>query len=77
MNKEKNKQIFCENIKILREKNNFSQTQMAQKLGVSLKTLRFLENGTLPPRVSVKIIYNIHNNFGIEIQDIFSPLDKN
>ena len=47
---------------------------MAEILGIGIKSLEKLENGILPPRLSVKIIFNIYYSFGILPKDQFKPL---
>jgi transcriptional regulator with XRE-family HTH domain len=54
----KKEEIF----KFLRKKNKFSQTEMAEKIGVSLNTLSNFENGkTDLPSESIKISAKIFN----------------
>ena len=46
---------FCKNIKNLRISNNLSKKDMAQRLGISIRTLNIIESGELPKRLSTKI----------------------
>lgn len=76
MSKKADVKIFCNNIKYLRKKYNFSKTQMAKKLGVTIKTLTVIENGTIPTKMSCKVLENIHINFDIPPTGIFIPLEN-
>ena len=64
--------IFCENIKKIRKKENLSKTEMSKLLGINTRTLSLIENGIIPPKLSSRIIFNIHHHFGILPQDMFS-----
>ena len=66
--KENDKQLlnFCENVKFLRECYGFTQTEMAKKMGISVKSLRKIENGEVPPRLSCVVLFKIQHEFGIE-----------
>lgn len=57
--------IFCENIKWLRAKHNLSKQKMAQMLHISVRTLNRIEQGEVPPRISVDPLYWIYDHFGI------------
>jgi len=67
-------EIFGKNIAYLRKSNKLSKKKMAEILGIGIKSLEKLENGILPPRLSVKIIFNIYYSFGILPKDQFKPL---
>ncbi len=62
---------FCKNIKNLRISNNLSKKEMAQRLGVSVRTLNIIESGELPKRLSTKIIFTIVDNFNVRAEDLF------
>ena len=49
---------------------------MAKKLGIGVKSLELIESGSLPPRVSVRVVYMIYENFGILPKDIFYPIKQ-
>ena len=57
---------FCENVKFLRECYGFTQTEMAKKMGIGVKSLRKIENGEVPPRLSCIVLFTIQREFGIE-----------
>ncbi len=65
------KEDFCENIKILRISNDLSKKEMAQRLGISVRTLNIIESGELPKRLSTKIIFIIVDNFNVKPEDLF------
>lgn len=76
MNKKVYTEIFCKNVKYLREKNNLSGTKMSKKLGITIKSLDMIESGKLPPRLSVHILDLIEESFGIPNKDMFTLLEK-
>lgn len=71
MKKESESLIFCENIKMLREKENLSKAKMAKILGISVNTLTVIEKGILPQRLSCNVLFRIHQYFGIIPKDMF------
>ena len=76
MKSEKNRRQFlnlCALIRELRQRHNLSQREMAALLGVGVHTLRQLEAGRVPPRVSVRIVYRIYDAFGIPPAAQFDP----
>ena len=62
---------FAHNVKFLREKHNISKTKMAQMLGVSFKSLNKIENGQIPKRLSVGIVFRIEQYFGVKCHLLF------
>ena len=56
---------FLYNIKWLRHNARLTQTAMAKRLGVSIKTLKAIESGQLPAHTSVNILFRIDREFGI------------
>ena len=57
--------IFLSNVKWLRKHHNPSKKQMSALLGISVYSLRKIENGILPTNVDVSIFFKIHRQFGI------------
>ena len=66
--------IFGKNIAYLRKTLGLSKTKMARLLGIGVKSLEKLENGIMPPRLNVKILFNIYYLFHIRPKDMFIPL---
>lgn len=64
--------IFCQNIRYLRKTHRLTQKRMAEICGVSVSTLRKLEDNILPPKISVRTIFNISNHFGLLPGQLFS-----
>lgn len=60
----KNFAAFCALVRDLRKQHELSQKKMAELLGISVGSLRKLERGEMP-RISVKIFFRIHKEFGI------------
>ncbi len=52
-------QIFSKNIKLLRKKIPLNQSQMAELLNISVYSLRKLEKGIVPKKLSVEVVLNI------------------
>lgn len=75
-NNEKQIQILCENIAFLRKENHLSKKEMATILNIGVQSLTKLENGELPPRLRVDIIFHIYDRFGILPQALVSQLLK-
>lgn len=73
-NNEKQIQILCENIAFLRKENHLSKKEMATILNIGVQSLTKLENGELPPRLRVDIIFHIYDRFGILPQALVSQL---
>lgn len=62
--------ILCENIKYLRSITKLSKREMAEKLGIGIKTLSLIEEGIFPQHLRSQMLINIYNNFGILSQDM-------
>jgi putative transcriptional regulator len=56
-------------IKELRAKNNLSQLDLAQRVGVRRETIIFLEKGKYNP--SLKLAYDISRIFQLAIEEVF------
>lgn len=67
---------FMRNIVFLRETNKLSKRKMAKILGISVKSLNKIENGESMPDISVEVVFNIYNYFGILPKDQFSDWTK-
>ncbi len=72
MNNDHEIKILCENIKKLRAKENLSRKEMASRLGIGVFSLKKLENGILPPRLTWRFLLSIHESFGIFPSDIMT-----
>ena len=57
------------NIRLLREKNNLTQQDLADTLGVSRQTIISLENGKYNP--SIMLAYGIAKTFNLKIEEVF------
>ena len=68
--------VFCQNIKKLRENNNLSKIEMAKIMGLSVMSLRKIENGELPPRIGVNTLFNLCKNFNIKPKKVFTACEK-
>lgn len=68
--KEKAIDIFTFNVAWIRKENNISKKRMAEILGISIYTLNKIENGILPPKLKVDVIFNIKNYFNVPVNYI-------
>ena len=62
---------FCDNIAILRKRNNLSYSKMAKILHTSVKSLKSIENGVVPKRVSVDIVIYASKFFKCKAANLF------
>ncbi len=69
----KEKLIFCENVRYLVRKYNLSRTAI---MGVSMKTLKSIENDVIPRRMSCEVFVRIYVNFDIGSQYMLFPVWK-
>lgn len=56
-------------IKELRARDNLTQVDLAQKVGVRRETIVFLEKGKYNP--SLKLAYDISKIFNLKIEEVF------
>ncbi|MBQ7090117.1 MAG: helix-turn-helix transcriptional regulator [Clostridia bacterium] len=66
---------FCTNIKKLRNAHHLTQKEMAALLKIGVASLRKLEQGSLPPRMTCDIIFHIDHYFGINPAKQFEKFD--
>lgn len=71
MNINRKAESLALNLYLIRKKNGLTQKEMAKRIGIGINTLRQLEKGTIPSRVSVGLIFNISNEFNIEPYELF------
>lgn len=67
------KNVWLKIVADLRKKYSLSQKVMAEKLGISVSTLRKIEKGIFPERIGVEIVFRINDEFGVSIRNQFSP----
>ena len=65
-------QIFCDNIKLLRQRNNLTKTEMCKILRISNHSLQMIESGVLPPRMSCEVLIRACRYFSVSPKDILS-----
>ena len=66
--------IFCQNVKTLRKQNGLTQKEMAEKLGIGVKSLSLMENGIVPKRLSTEVIYKVSNCFDVSASVLLSTV---
>lgn len=69
--KENEWEIFSQNIKKIRKEQGLSKKSMAKRLKIGIQSLNKIENGELPPRLSVQIFFEIYKEFHIHPKDQF------
>lgn len=67
---------FCCNIAYLRKKHGMTQAEMAKILDVGVGTVRKLEHGIIPPRLSAAVVCRVSDHFHIHPSTLFSPLER-
>ncbi len=65
---------FLVNVAYLRKRHNLSKKEMAQILGIGIGSYNKLEQGILPERLSVDVIFNITDYFKIPPANLFQKL---
>ena len=68
--------IFCQNLKMLREKHSLTKKEMADILEIGTRTLDKIERGALPKAVTVKIIFQVQRHLGVPAKELFAPLNE-
>jgi putative transcriptional regulator len=58
-------------LKVLRAQRDWTQADLAQRLGVSRQTINVIENGRYDP--SLPLAFKIAQLFGVAIEDVFFP----
>ena len=66
--------VFCRNVKTLRERHGLSKKEMAKILGVGAESLTKIEQGIIPDRTSVSIVIKLSQYFNIEPHKLFTLL---
>ena len=64
--------IFTENVTYLRKVNNLSLKQMSEILNISTYNIKKLEQGILPPKLKVDVLFKVQHYFAISPQIIVS-----
>ena len=62
---------FCDNLKKLRVENNLTKKAMAEKLEVTPRTIRMLENHEMPATLTVEFVYKVICTFNVDGSDLF------
>lgn len=65
-------QNFCNNIKLLRQRNKLTKVKMCNILRISARSLNMIENGILPPKTSCEVLIRACRYFSISPKEILS-----
>ena len=68
-------QILCQNICYLRKRHGLTKSRMAAIMGIGVKSLTMLENGSIPKRLGCDVLWNISRYFHVSIKDLFLPME--
>lgn len=74
MTKQNSIHTFCENIRLIRRKNNLTCEEMASRLKIDVTTLELLENDVLPENLYIDFLDTLSDEFAIPVPDLFAPL---
>jgi len=66
--------VFCQNVKMLRERNELSKKEMAKILGIGTVGLAKIEQGIIPSRAGVDAIFKLAQYCKIKPHKLFEPL---
>lgn len=69
------KKQFGQKIASLRQKNNFSQEEVANICDMSIATIKRIESGNTPLKIEILLIFS--KVFDIDIIDLFKSCTKN
>jgi putative transcriptional regulator len=58
-------------LRVLRAERDWSQAELAKKLGVSTNTVNAIENGKYNP--SLPLVFRMIRVLGVALEDIFDP----
>ena len=59
------KEIMAHNLLWLRKKHGYNQSEMAQILGIGVASLRKLEHGVIPPRLTIEFLDSLYLHFQV------------
>ena len=76
MSTDKELQIFCSNIRLLRKQKQLTQKEMASFMGICVGTLRSIERGCFPPRANFRMLVHTSRSFHIPIHLLFHPIQS-
>ena len=62
---------FLHNVAWLRKQHGLSKKVIATLLNISVKDVKQIERGIIPPDMSVAVVFQIHKHFGVRPEDQF------
>lgn len=63
---------MIKNIIQIRKDYGLSKKQMAEIMGIGARSFNKVENGEIPPKMKVDVLFNIQDCFGITPSKLFS-----
>lgn len=67
--------VFCENIRLLRERNGLTKKQMTEIMGIGMASLNKIEKGIVPEKLKVEALLYTANYFHYAPHELFSPIE--
>ena len=71
MKREAHMQSLARQLRFLRKKHGLSQRELADILRIGLTSLRLLERGILPARLSCEVLFDLSDHFRIPMSRLF------
>lgn len=68
--------IFMENVVHLRRAHGLSRRNMAEILGIGVKSLHKIERGVMPPRLRVDVLFRIQTYFNLSPAALFQQMGE-
>ena len=72
---EQAEKLFCWNVCKLRKEHGLTKKQMADIMGVGVRSVRMIERGELPPRLGCGALYALAEYFDLPADAFFSKKD--
>lgn len=71
MKREEYMHALARQLRFLRKKHGLSQKELADTLQIGLSSLRLLERGILPSRLSCEVLFDLSDHFRIPMSRLF------
>lgn len=72
----KYEKIFCENMKLFREKNNMTAWEMSEVSGLAYRDIERMEKGLMPDEIDLNCVFYLARYFGISPTEFFKDRNK-
>lgn len=75
MQKDNSLSFLCNNLRRLRAAHGLTKKQMAEILGISIRSLTLLENNVIPPRLGCQMLFQASGYFGIKAHKLLQSME--